>query len=48
MVALVEGAGFNIFQKSNSELWGAICMDFEALNAAIVAATGELIDARFR
>lgn len=48
MVAIVEAAGFNIFLKSNSERWAAVCTEFQALDEAIVAATGDLIDASFR
>lgn len=48
MVRLVEAAGSNIFHKSNIERWDDVCAEFAATNAAIVAATGDLIDVSFR
>ncbi|BDA41784.1 probable Dynein-1-alpha heavy chain, flagellar inner arm I1 complex [Coccomyxa sp. Obi] len=47
MIRLVEAAGSNIFHKANSERWEDVCAEFNATNAAIVAATGDLIDVNF-
>jgi hypothetical protein len=48
MVAVVEGAGFDIFLKSNSHRWELVCTEFDGLDNAIAAAAEQLIDASFR
>lgn len=48
MTQLVEAADFNIFEKAQAERWKYMCMEFDQTNAALIAATGNLIDVTFR
>ena len=48
MMALVEAAAFNIFDKGQAERWRYACAEFDNTNAALIAATGNLIDITFR
>lgn len=48
MIRLVEAPGSDIFHKAFNEHWEDVCTEFHATNAAIVAATGDLIDINFR
>ncbi len=48
MIRLVEAPGSDFFHTANNERWEDVCTKFNATNAAIVAATGDLIDVNFR
>ena len=48
MMALVEAPGFNIFDKAQADRWKYVCAEFDNTNAALIAATGNLIDITFR
>jgi hypothetical protein len=48
MMALVEAAGFSLWDRAQAERWKYTCMEFDQTNAALIAATGNLIDVTFR